>query len=89
MLDSLLQNLNSNLSNTTKLMLLDSLLQEATAGAMYVCIILKLWGHLSEDSELVLLSLLKLIVISGGCTTPQDNQHEKKYTNASFLLIFL
>ena len=45
----------SNLSNTTKLTLLDSLLQEFTAGAMYVFISLKLWvlEIFSEDSELI------------------------------------
>ena len=37
-----------------KLILLDSLLQDVTTGAMYLCITLKLWGrtHLSQDLEL-------------------------------------
>ena len=62
MLDSLLQDctvggiqIASNLSNTTKLILLDSLLQEFIVWAMYVFISLKLWvlEMLSEDSELI------------------------------------
>ena len=43
-------NPNSNLSDTTKPIFLDSLLQEVTAGATYVCISLKLWGPETGDA---------------------------------------
>ena len=43
----------SNLSYTTKPILLDSLLQEVTAGVMYVCINIKLYILETEDLELV------------------------------------
>ena len=43
----------SNFFNTTKLILLDSLLTEVTAGIMYVCINIKLYILETEDLKLV------------------------------------
>ena len=55
-----MNNPNSNLSDTNKLKLLDSLLQEITLGSMHVYISFKLWGWrcLSQDSEFVYLGMI-------------------------------
>ena len=56
-------NPNINLYNTTKPIYLDSLLQEGTLEAIYVCIKSKLWMPKtpSEDSELARDSVEKII----------------------------